>query len=121
MKTEHKKIEDRLWELIQRYIGLRDAGKSCISCGRWYQIMDCGHYYGRGAYPALRYDEDNIHKQCRRCNIQSNTQGYKDGLLQRYGQEFLDKLELKARIIRQYRKEDLKLLIIYFQEKLNNG
>jgi hypothetical protein len=79
--------------------------------------MDCGHYYGKGAYPHLKYDETNVHLQDRRCNMQGNAQGYKQGLLDRYGSEYVRILELKAIIKPQY-KLDKELMAVYFKNKI---
>ncbi|MFT0955766.1 recombination protein NinG, partial [Klebsiella pneumoniae] len=56
------------------YIRARDVGLPCISCGetnppdlhggQW----DCGHFKTVGAYPELRFEERNAHKQCKSCN-----------------------------------------------------
>ncbi len=56
------------------YIRARDAALPCISCGetnppdlhggQW----DCGHFKTVGAYPELRFEERNAHKQCKSCN-----------------------------------------------------
>ena len=108
---------DPLWELLRQYVRLRDAGKPCISCGRTYARMDCGHYYGRGAYPHLKYDEMNVHLQCRRCNMQGNAQGFRLGLIDRYGVAALWLLELKTRMRSKY-KPDKKLMAIYFKNRI---
>jgi hypothetical protein len=59
---------------FNEYIRARDADLGCVSCGttnpprtrggQW----DAGHFLGRGAYPELRFHEDNCHKQCKSCN-----------------------------------------------------
>lgn len=110
------KHHDYLWDVFREYVRLRDRGKPCISCGRTYEHMDAGHYYGKGAYPNLKYDEMNVHMQCRRCNMQGNVQGFMKGLLERYGQEFLDALEIKARACTRLR--DRKALAEYFRNKI---
>ena len=51
------------------YIRLRDKHLPCISCGSIADIQQhAGHYFSVGAYPALRFNEDNVHKQCVQCN-----------------------------------------------------
>ena len=109
---------DPLMILLVRLVNLRDAGRPCISCGRTYAKMDVGHYYGKGAYPNLKYDEMNVHLQCRRCNMQSNVQGYQRGLLERYGQDFLDILERKSRACLRMRKAQKEDLLIYLNGKI---
>ena len=109
---------DPLWSLLREYVRLRDRGKPCISCGRFYEHMDAGHYYGKGAYPNLKYDETNIYMQCKKCNMEGNVQGMKEGIRRLYGQKVLDDLEIKARACTRLRKADKKLLMVYFKQKI---
>jgi len=59
---------------FNKFIRLRDKDEPCISCGReeveWTPggQWDCGHFRSVGAQPALRFEEDNGHKQCKSCN-----------------------------------------------------
>lgn len=59
---------------FNKFIRMRDANLPCVSCGRveveWTVggAWDCGHYLGVGAYPELRFEELNAHKQCKSCN-----------------------------------------------------
>lgn len=100
---------------FNKFIRLRDAKESCISCGmsEWDilagtpinqvgGIWDAGHYLSRGAYPELMFDEANCHKQCKRCNGGSGkfaaknktvTQRYRENLINKIGQAEVDRLE----------------------------
>ena len=95
LKTDHHK-----------FIRLRDTkgkGCPCISCGKpvRYGTKDCqaGHYYpGIMIYRALEFSEINVNVQCFKCNYekQGNQEGYKLGLVKKYGEGVLEKLELQA-------------------------
>lgn len=95
LKTDHHK-----------FIRLRDTKGSrcpCISCGKpvQYGTHDCqaGHFYpGIAIYRALEFDEQNVNVQCFQCNYgrQGNPEGYKLGLVKKYGEGILEKLELRA-------------------------
>lgn len=51
------------------YIRLRDAKQGCITCKRPFKDKyDAGHFLSVGSYPALRFNEDNVHGQCVACN-----------------------------------------------------
>ena len=51
------------------YIRLRDAKQGCITCKRPFkEKYDAGHFLSVGSYPALRFNEDNVHGQCVACN-----------------------------------------------------
>jgi hypothetical protein len=74
----------------------RDAALPCISCGRFHQgAYDAGHYRSVGAQPALRFHEDNCHKQCVPCNQHKagNVVEYRLGLIARIGPERVAFLE----------------------------
>lgn len=93
------------------WVRARDAGLPCISCGEVSPPItrggqwDAGHFKSRGAYPELRFTEDNCHKQCKVCNGGSNTPGtkgrtvascYEEELVRRIGQDRVDALKGKT-------------------------
>lgn len=54
-----------LQQWFNRFIRLRDAKEPCISCGTTKNVSwSAGHYFTVGSYPNLRFNEDNVHKQC---------------------------------------------------------
>lgn len=90
------------------YIRARDEGLPCISCGvvnppqRYGGAWDAGHYRSRGAAPELRYEELNVHKQCKTCNSAEKHNSakaetvrtmYRRGLIERIGLEAVEWLE----------------------------
>jgi len=101
MKTKKKKvaISDLIAKARLRFnksIRERDKGKGCISCGG--NIDHAGHYYAGGSYPSLRFDEYNCHGQCVGCNMfkHGNLIGYRKGLVNRYGESYVQVLDIKA-------------------------
>ena len=81
---------------VNAYVRLRDAALPCVSCGRNHQGQyHAGHYMSRGARPDLRFDLDNIHKQCAPCNehLSGNIANYRIELVRRIGQAAVDRLE----------------------------
>lgn len=77
------------------YIRARDPDE-CISCGVTYSsAWQAGHYISVGANKTLRYNEDNIHKQCIQCNMHkaSNATAYRIRLLEKIGRERVEWLE----------------------------
>ena len=81
---------------VNRYVRLRDAALPCISCqrhhaGKW----NAGHYRSTAAAPELRFDLDNLHKQCEPCNthLSGNLIRYRVGLLDRIGADRLAAIE----------------------------
>lgn len=88
---------------VNRLCLLLDSGKPCISCGRpdgGGRLRNAGHFKSRGANSGLRYDLLNIHGQCTYCNLYNSgaVEGYRQGLLERYGSEILDYLDTAPRV-----------------------
>lgn len=110
---------------FNRYIRQRDAEKACISCGRYDAEIeggfvggkwDAGHFLSRGAFPELRFEPDNCHKQCKSCNGGSGkfakksrtvSQEYRSRLIDRIGLERVEEVE-KPYPAKRYRIDDLK-------------
>jgi hypothetical protein len=79
---------DRAQKIVNKWIRLvRDIDDPCISCGTPRAKWDAGHYrtVGHGG-AALRFVEDNIHKQCAQCNQDKagNTIEFRKGLLRKW-------------------------------------
>ena len=100
--------------LFNRWIRKRDANLPCISCGR-YTTLQAGHYYSAGHHPGLRYDPDNVHGQCVRCNLylSGNLINYRNGLMERIGEERLVALDQRCA---WYKKNRFKNNRYYLQE-----
>lgn len=89
-------------KVINKYVLIRDKDLPCISCGiQNHEISSraltgsewhAGHFKSVGSSPAMRYDLRNIAKQCFSCNLHlsGNIEGYKRGIVARYGQDRLD-------------------------------
>ncbi len=78
------------------WIRVRDAHKSCVSCGRMHEGQwHAGHYRSAGSRPDLRFDEANVHKQCAPCNtyLSGNPIPYRVELIRRVGRAEVDRLE----------------------------
>ena len=71
---------------FNKYIRNRDKKDPCISCNRHHDGQyHAGHYKTVGGHPALRFEEDNCHKQC---SVYNN---YKSGNLSAYRSNLLIK------------------------------
>jgi hypothetical protein len=101
-RGDHMKLAQAAFN---RYIRARDAADPCISCSadlvgskryanaQWH----AGHYQAVGSHPELRFDEDNVHKQCNRCNfdLSGNKIDYRIGLIRKIGLVRVERLETK--------------------------
>lgn len=99
------------------YVRLRDANEPCISCGRYHQGQyHAGHYRTTKAAPHLRFNLDNIHKQCQPCNahLSGNITEYRPRLMAKIGAERLYALENNNEVHR-YTIEEAKELLAKFR------
>lgn len=100
-KTYQNKSVPQLKKIAERhfnkYIRLRDQNKPCISCSTG-GAEQCGHFYSGGNYSALKFDADNSHGQCKKCNyfLSGNLTEYEKSLRRRIGDERVEKLHIKA-------------------------
>ncbi len=105
-KRNDRRYQFRLTKsVIQKWVNhIRDVGLPCISCGNTNsKIQYCGgHYKTAGGHPELALDTRNISRQCNQyCNLRlsgnisgnKTTKGYIVGLIERYGQEYVDYLD----------------------------
>lgn len=107
------------------FIRERDKGLPCISCGRSSGCkVNAGHYLSVKAHPELRFDEKNVNLQCEHCNcfLSGNLLGYRKGLIERFGQEYIDYLEkhhpLKKHVVEEL--HEIKALYIKKKKDLIN-
>jgi len=106
--------------VFNKFIRERDANQPCISCGRFHEgAYDAGHYRSVGSMPALRFHEDNCHKQCVPCNQHKagNVVEYRIHLLEKIGADRLAFLE-GAHEAAKYTIEDAKRIKAEYRAKL---
>jgi len=148
-KAQHKAAKEAIktpskWKAeaqkeFNRFIRLRDYRDDCISCytpteeiqkkdgwkpgGCW----DAGHYKTRGAFPELRFEENNVHKQCKSCNAsqkysakraESVSTIYKEKLIIKIGKSELDWIE-GPHDPKKYTIEELKQIKNTYRKKAN--
>ncbi len=105
-----KHWEDLTQRVVNDFIRLRDKDLPCISCGTWETVRwEAGHYRSRGKASHLRYNEDNIHKQCHNCNVQlsGNQQQYRINLIAKIGTQRVEALE-NNNTPHRYSREELE-------------
>lgn len=102
IKTLKDYIDDAQ-KIINRLVVLEDGPLGCISC-KDGQVSDAGHYFHRGSkYRTswLTLSRINLNGQCRACNSfkgGGNQHEYRNGYIERYGQEQFDELiEMKRK------------------------
>ena len=123
LKTRRDWINDAQ-TVFNRWVRLRDAGESCISCGsppgiqKFGGSMDAGHFRSVGSAPHLRFDERNVNGQCKKCNRfgAGQAHGYRMGLIERIGRDAVEELESDQEP-RKYTVEQLQEIIKVYRAK----
>ena len=123
LKTKSDWLKD-VQIVFNRYIRLRDKDQPCISCRTTAKVKyDAGHFYSVGAYPNLRFNEDNVHKQCsNNCNVHlsGHIHKYRTWLINKIGEQRFNKLIELKNIKAHYSIEDLKELKEIYKEKIKS-
>lgn len=136
-KVERKELKDLKEKTLDRshymklaqaafntFIRTRDKDLPCISCDNIRPVKyDAGHYFSVGAFPNLRFEELNCHKQCSRfCNVErsGNLHEYRPRLIARIGQGKFDELEAMKRCEKHYSIDDLKQIIQTYRNKIKS-
>lgn len=69
----------------------------CISCNGRKPLtqMDAGHYYSMGNHSYLRFNENNVHGQCKKCNqfMHGHLINYRENLIKKIGLEKVEELD----------------------------
>ena len=120
------KLIKKLQPIFNKYIRLRDKDKPCISCGKYVDFNDTdgGHFYPTQGYSGLRFDEDNVFKECRYCNRydEAHLIEYAENLKQRIGLEDYEALKQRARDYKangiKWDRAELEEKIKYYTEKV---
>ena len=107
--------------VFNTYIRLRDKDKNCISCDKkLVGKYDAGHFFSVGAYPNLRFNENNVHGQCVHCNRDKHgNQKEYDLRLKKIlsNKEYLELLESRNKPLK-LSLDDVKELIVIYKQKI---
>jgi 5-methylcytosine-specific restriction endonuclease McrA len=119
LKT-HKDYIQVLQRVFNAYIRLRDKDCLCVSCG--CQIKGPGHashFFSVGAYPNLRFNEDNVHRSCERCNthLHGNLSNYAYMLPKKIGYERFEQLHADSLVSNKLTIPEIQELIITYKNK----
>jgi hypothetical protein len=93
------KLKKEAQEAFNRYVRVRDNGKGCFVCDTPLEMggvgggFDAGHIRSRSNADNLRFDERNVHGQCKPCNAVGAT---KDWQMRAAADRLLGKAEAEA-------------------------
>lgn len=121
-KNEIPKLRRKLRIHFHEFIRLRDKDNGCISCVTG-GVHNAGHFRSVGSSPqaSMAFDEKNVNGQCVRCNytLGGNPDGYKKGLVRKYGPKILEEIEIKKSMRQNpWTKFEYETMIKHYQEKV---
>jgi len=95
-KVSTAKLKIKAQTIFNAWIRNRDKFKQCISCPG--PVEQAGHFYSAGNFNHMRFNEDNCHGQCVKCNyyLSGNLLEYRKRLILKIGIERVEKLDLLA-------------------------
>lgn len=109
-------------KVFNTYINKRDFGKTCISCDCDLKgkPVNASHFLSMGAYPALRFNEDNCHSSCIECNLykHGNIFEYSLRLPKRIGEERYKALNESKNDTLKLTESEIKELIATYKAKI---
>ena len=111
----------KLQELVNKFVRLRDEGRSCVSCSEILDSsrnkFDAGHYFSAGHYPELRFNLNNIFGQCVQCNRYKggNLIEYRTEIIKRIGEEAYQELSDLRNEKSDLSRNDIKELIVNYK------
>lgn len=121
-KTYTQKVNEAK-KVFQKWVRLRDKDKPCISCGTTTSdIWDGGHFKKAELYSSTIFDEDNVWKQCRKCNrfLGGNELNYREGLIKRIGLERVEAVEERAsERVYKYTDQELEEIKTKYKKLIN--
>jgi len=108
---------------VNEFIRLRDANLPCVSCDKpadWGGQWHAGHYKTTAARPDLRFNEDNISKQCAQCNtfLSGNLAMYRITLVERIGLDRVLALEVDTEKPQKYTASDYAAIHAEYSAKI---
>ena len=122
--SKESTLKIKLDKVFSEFIRLRDSTGGmfqCISCGRTlpYNQADCGHYINR-KHMSTRFSEINCNAQCRSCNRfdEGNIQGYRRGLIAKYGEKSVLLLEASKNQVNKIAEYEYKAMIAHYKKEI---
>ena len=122
-------MKNTLDPLFSKYIRIKEAVKAngyvkCVTCGKvreWDDQMEAGHYVSRDKR-ATKYDERNVHIQCKSCNSYHGGEiaEYAAYLLSEYGADIITELVQKGREYKKFTLDELKEMAKIYRKRIRD-
>jgi len=118
-----KKLDSVFSQYIRQSKSVDGIG-TCVTCGtpKPWKEMQNGHFYSRGRY-GTRWDETNCHIQDAACNVflKGNYINYTRYMIDKYGREYVDELEIKSKLSTKITTVELQEMINHYQNLLTEA
>lgn len=116
-------LKELAQRLVNKYARMRDEkerGYVCCTCGHRGGQMDGGHFLPTSGYSAIRYNTNQIHQQCKNCNRFNGgkPKEYRVFMIDKYGLDYVEKLESIKNTTRSYSTEYYQKLIRVVRKKI---
>lgn len=109
----------RVRDACHAYIRERDRDLPCISCGRYVDAKDAGHYMPAGlSNSPARFHCANVHGQCAACNRYKgggNHPGYRPALVAKIGEAAVLEVEALHKTTTKWNRESLEVMAANFR------
>ena len=116
-KKSIKQLKDQCWKLCSEYIRKRED--KCFTCLSTESNCQAGHFI-HGHTKLTFFEPDNIHRQCRRCNLylSGNEVEYTLRMIKKYGLERVEELHKLSKNGKVHTRQDIIKWIKYYQDKI---
>lgn len=113
------RLKKKVERVFNAWIRNRDKIDPCISCGVHREDNDAGHFINVGVCQFLRFDEENVNKQCRSCNKWKggNKIEYRIALCKKIGKKAVEYLEDHRHDKKSWTRDELNELYIKYKVK----
>lgn len=120
-----QKLIKKIDRIFSEYIRLKHADHSgnckCITCGKTfhYKNIDAGHFVSR-RFLIVRFDELNVHPQCKYCNRFLNGLAYEYGkaIDMLYGKGTADRLVSLSKQTIKVENQELEEKYLFYKKNL---
>lgn len=120
--NDKKVLKELAQKIFNQFIRERDKDLPCISCGTTNPIQyHAGHFKPAGGFGYLKFDENNVHKQCSVCNNHrsGNLVPYRVALIEKIGIQEVERLELPNEL-KSWSVEEYQEIITTYRKKLKD-
>ena len=126
VKRKKSTAKAAAWRWCSQFIRCKSADAGgyvrCVTCGQshHWKDMDAGHFVSKARGSSIYFVEENIHPQCQRCNrfLEGNKHLYTLYMIDMYGREKVEELELLARQTESWRLSDYEEMEDYYRGRV---